>query len=100
MAGADQIGRRVLPIRQAVLATLAGGSATAEQIADRLGEHFMIVRARCSELRAQGLVEDSGDRGNGALGGKVIIWRLTTPQERAVFTARKAAEGEKTGSDA
>ena len=34
----------------------------------------------------------------GALGGKVVVWRLTTPEERALFAARKAVEAEKCGA--
>jgi predicted ArsR family transcriptional regulator len=94
-AGARLINRRSGSIRARSLTILAAGPATAEQIADRIGEHFMIVRARMSEARALGLVEDTGRRGDGALGGKVVVWRLTTPEEKAIHAARKAADAEK-----
>jgi predicted ArsR family transcriptional regulator len=94
-AAAVQVGRRVRFIRQGVLAALARGAATAEQISAGMDEHFMIVRARLSELRAQGLVTDTSERGRGALGGKVIVWRLTTDDERSMFAVRKIAKDEK-----
>ena len=92
--GSRRIGRRVRHLRQKVLGALETGPATAEQIAERVGEHWMIIRARCSELTAQGLIADSGMRGGGALGGKVIVRRLTTPQERAAWLAAKEAEAQ------
>jgi hypothetical protein len=91
------IGRRSRTIRQSVLATLKGGPRTAEDIGLLIGEHFMVVRARCSELRGQGFIQDSGVRGQGALGGKVIVWRVSTVEELAAFCARRAAEDEKRG---
>lgn len=95
--GAKSFAPKAAPIRERTLAEIEGGNATAEQVARRLNLHWMIVRARCSELRAMGLIEDSGERGDGALGGRVIVWRPTTPIERAIFRARKAAEREKGG---
>lgn len=78
------------PIRVRALEVIERGPATAEQVGDRIGEHFMIIRARCSELRALGLIDDSGMRGDGALGGRgVVVWRATTPLERAAFAAAR-----------
>ncbi|MGI9169397.1 MAG: hypothetical protein ACR2FH_04375 [Caulobacteraceae bacterium] len=79
------------PIRARALAVIERHPATAEEVAEVIGAHWMIVRARCSELRAQGLITDSGRRGEGALGGKVVIWRSTTPLERAAFQATREA---------
>lgn len=94
-AAAKAFAPKAKPIRQRVLDALEGGPATAEQIAKRINQHWMVVRARLSEARAMGLADDSGERGDGALGGRVIVWRITTPAERAMFSARKAAEAEK-----
>jgi predicted ArsR family transcriptional regulator len=82
-------------IRVRALEVIQRGPATAEQVAEQLDLYWMIVRARLSELGNQGLIQDSGARGTGALGGKVIIWRLATEEERAVFTASQGAEAEK-----
>lgn len=90
---------RAKPIRQRALEIIERGPSTAEQIAAEIGAHWMICRARCSELRGQGLIDDSGRRGQGALGGKVVVWRATTPLERALHAARKAVEAEHSGAD-
>ncbi len=83
--------RKAKPIRVRVLEVIERGDATPEQVGEAIGVHFMIVRARCSELRAQGLIDDSGRRGAGALGGTVVVWRATTPLERAAFAGRREA---------
>ena len=77
-------------IRAQTLEILKRGPATAQQVAEITGDHWMVVRARCSELRAPGLVDDSGLRGKGALGSKVVVWRPTTALERAAIDAAKA----------
>ena len=80
---------KAAPIRVRALAVIERAPSSAETIADEIGEHFMIVRARCSELRAAGLIDDSGRRGDGALGGRVVVWRATTALERAAFEAAR-----------
>ena len=85
------------PVRLRALAVLERGPATAEQIADEIGTHFTIVRARCSGLRAMGLIADTSVRGRGALGGRSIIWRATTALERALWGVRQAAKASKGG---
>lgn len=51
------------------------------------------VKPRTSQLKAKGLVTDSGERRVSA-GGRCrsIVWRATTAEERAVFAAQRAAE--------
>jgi predicted ArsR family transcriptional regulator len=80
--------------RRQVLGGLDVGPGTAEEIAVRVGLHWYLTRPRLSELKALGLVIETGERGTGALGGSVSRWRLTSSEERAQFAARKAAEGE------
>lgn len=55
------------------------------------------VRPRFSQLRAKGLVVDSGDRRAPPGGCKAVVWRVTSSEERALFNARKAAEGKHGG---
>ena len=88
---AQAFAPKAIPLRVRVLEVLERGPATAEQVANQIDAHWMVIRARCSELRAQGLIDDSGQRGAGALGGKVVIWRATTPLERAAHSARVAS---------
>ena len=96
LAYAPKAGSR----RGQVLAGLDRGPATAEQIAKLIDLHWYLTRPRLSELKALGLVIETGDRGAGALGGRVNVWRLTTAEERGIFNARKAVEAEKTTGDA
>lgn len=81
--------------RAQVLTAMAEGPGTAEEIGERIGLHWYLCRPRLSELRNLGYVMDSGSRGHGALGGKVIRWRLTSPAERADFLEmrREVAHG-------
>lgn len=61
------------------------------------GERLLLnsVRARVCQLRAQGRVIDSGERGVGeSLRAKVVKWRLSTPAEREAYLAKKAAAAE------
>lgn len=84
VAFAPKLGRR----QAEVLADLERhGSSSAEQIGERIGRHWYLVRPRISELKALGLVIDSGGRVTSALGGKTHQVRLTTPEERARFAA-------------
>ncbi len=81
--------------RAQVLKGLEPGAATAEELGERIGLHWYLTRPRLSELKALGLVTETGARGRGALGGEVNVWRLTSPEERAKFTALQAMAGEK-----
>ena len=78
--------------RAQVLAGLEAGPATAEEVGERIGLHWYLTRPRLSELKALGLVTETGGRGRGALGGEVNVWRLTTATERSQFAATAAAE--------
>ena len=90
--GAIETGRngafgfaRKLGARQAeVIGDLAEhGPSTAEQIGERTGRHWYVVRPRISELRSLGLVTDTGGRVETGMGGKTHQVRLTTAKERA-----------------
>jgi len=76
------------------------GDASPEQLHDRLtrqGVRSLLtsVRARVCQLHKQGRVVATGRYGLGESGTcKVVIWRLTTPEELSLFLARKAAEDE------
>lgn len=78
--------------RAQVLAGLTDlGVASAEQVGAHIGLHWYLTRPRLSELLALGLVAKTGRRGQGALGGGVNLWRLTTDLERAAFEAERRA---------
>jgi len=80
---ADQVKGR----RRQVLDALGDQPGTAEEIGERCGLHWYLTRPRLSELKAMGLVIETGARGRGALGGSVSVWRQTTGEERAAFAA-------------
>lgn len=63
-------------LRAKVLAALRStGPATADECADRLGETVLSIRPRFSELRATGLILDTGDRRINDSGRSAIVWR-------------------------
>lgn len=62
---------------------LPNARGTAEQIGERINLHWYLTRPRLSELKALGLVIETGDRARSALGGKTTVWRETTADEQA-----------------
>lgn len=50
---------------------------TADELADEIGEHFINVRPRCSELRRLGKVRDTGLRRANNFGNPQIVWEAT-----------------------
>lgn len=64
------------------------GGATADEIADELGESVLNVRPAVSALVNLGMLIDSGDRRENAGGNKQIAWRVRTAEDlRASFIA-------------
>jgi hypothetical protein len=94
---APKLGKRQAEVRQALHQY---GPATADEIAQRIGRHWYVTRPRLSELLALGEAVKTGERRRSAYGGQQTVYRPPTEEERALFTARKAAEAEKTGGDA
>jgi len=88
-------------LRDRVLTLIEARPATPEALQARLqaeGVHHLIsaIRPRCTELKAMGLVCDSGLRGLGESGRcKSVVWRATTAEERSRFAALKALAAEK-----
>jgi hypothetical protein len=66
--------------RKSLAAIVAAGDQglTMEQVADAIGEHRHSVQPRTSELRAKGLICDSGIRRTLASGRKGIAWIATS----------------------
>lgn len=63
-------------LQRLVLAQLYVRPMTADEIADRLGIDKLSIRPRCSELKAQGKLTDSGIRRENASGKRAIVYRL------------------------
>src|ERR1700728_2217380 len=73
---------------------------TADELAARIGRPTYITRPRLTELLAMGLVVKAEGRGTSEFGAPATLWRRATPEERALFNARKAVLDEKSGVDA
>jgi hypothetical protein len=67
--------RREAGLRGRLLAEVRRAPGSCEELAGRLEAPLLSVRPRCSELRAQGRIADSGRRGRSARGHEVIVWR-------------------------
>ena len=93
--------RPVAPrLRDRVLAYVEQRPGNPEDIHQRLkadGVFHLVssIRPRFTELKAAGLVCDSGERGPGeSRCRKSVIWRATTAEERSRFAALKALNGD------
>jgi predicted ArsR family transcriptional regulator len=80
---------------EALIALGELGTATAVQVADRLGRHWFHVAPRLSELLAEGLVKKIDRAGRSAFGQAATVYAAASPEEVALFLARKAASDEK-----
>jgi len=77
-AAADAVRPKVSWVRGKVLEALTERPGTAVQIARRLRLPYETIQPRTSELKAMGLIEDSGKRGPSRDPAKTaIIWRAT-----------------------
>lgn len=77
LAAARAAGKKAPTLRDRVLATLRAAECpiSTEEIARRLGHAFSGVQPRISELRKNGLIEDSGLRGRTDAGKACVLWR-------------------------
>ena len=83
-------------LRQMVFAEIERAPAIPETILQSLRSRgvktvLTSIRPRASELVRMGLIADSGLRQRGEGGCKAIVWRATTPEERAAFAAKTEA---------
>lgn len=69
---------RAATLRARVMAFFeAGGEATADEVAEQLQSSYRAIQPRISELRAQDLIEPTGERRVGSGGGTAHVWRKT-----------------------
>lgn len=59
----------------ALIALKQKGPMTADECAAHLCRSILAVRPRCTELEADGLIEDSGERRTNGSGKSAIVWR-------------------------
>mgnify|MGYP001615743812 CR=1 FL=1 len=77
LQAAIDIEPRCEALRLSVLKFLSTSEPTgADQIADAIGEHFLSVRPRLSELRDQGKVIAYDKNGRSIFGKRAIRWKL------------------------
>ncbi len=76
-AAAEEVESSATTLRDLTLAEIKRAPKTTIEIAKALGVRFESVQPRTSELRAQGLIVDSGRRGPSRDPGKLaIVWAL------------------------
>lgn len=67
--------RRASPTsRSRVFSEITRNPSTAEEVAERLSSYFITVRARCTDLKQQGAIRDSGARRAAHGGGEATVW--------------------------
>lgn len=69
-------GGRAARLRDGVLAQLAFGPQTADEIAAAMGESPLAIRPRVSELKTDGKIEPTTDRRENASGMSARVWKL------------------------
>lgn len=72
-----KLSARTIRTKVLRLLKIAGEPLSSEDIADHLKLPYRSVQPRLAELRNDGLVEDSGERGLSIYGKKIILWKLT-----------------------
>ncbi len=72
---ASEIRNRATTLREAAMSIFqCGWGLTADQLAKVMEEHPLAIRPRVSELRAMGLVRDTGVRRRNASGKMAAVW--------------------------
>lgn len=72
---ARAVSGRAQVLRERCLDVLKREALTADEVADRLGEDWWSIRPRISELAADGLVAETGERRKNASGHSAMVWR-------------------------
>jgi len=79
IAAAENIKPSVGALRQAVLDALETyGPQTTEDLEQTTGIDYATVQPRTSELKALGLIEDSGSRRKNHKGRNIVVWQIVT----------------------
>jgi len=80
---AEHIAPRVQTLRDRALAVLMEHPASADAVAEALGEESYNVRPRVTELYKLGLVEDSGKRQKNRHNRNCIVYRAVREVEQS-----------------
>jgi predicted ArsR family transcriptional regulator len=75
VAAAEAMKPKAALLRDRVLAEIRKRPSTPDEVAGRLRLSVLSVRPRTTELSAQNLIVDTGERRENASGRKAIVWR-------------------------
>lgn len=80
VAGTSREAAKTVDVRKLRVAVKSilyiAGPMSADQCAALLSEDKLSIRPRFSELKALGVIEDSGSRAKNASGKSAVVWRL------------------------
>ena len=78
LASLKDMEKKAPTIREKVLVVLSKSPypLTPDEIAAKIGTHYANVRPRMTELKIDGLIEDSGDTGLSVHGKSQILWKI------------------------
>ena len=84
-AAADQARQLALAHKAMVIAALKHGRPyTSEEIAAQIKLDPLQVMKRISDLRGEGLIDDTGHRRENASGRKAAVWKLVLNRQSAI----------------
>lgn len=72
---AESMQEDAATLRGRALDLLKGEALTADEVAARLSRSILSIRPRISELRAKGLVKNTGQRRLNASGKQAAVWK-------------------------
>lgn len=78
---AAKVATKAKTLREQCLELLADRPMAADEAAMALNVSILSIRPRFSELRAMGLIEDSGQRWLGHNGVRLAVWQLAKPKK-------------------
>ena len=80
-------------LRAITLQSIKKAPKTADEIADDVGIDRLAIRPRCTELKASGLIRDSGVRRPNVSGKMAIVWEVVKRPDRngMLFNTQKDA---------
>jgi len=76
MEAAQSMSERAPTLRDRVLAVLTRKPATADELADALGETPFSIRPRCTELVRMGRITETNERRRNESGRMATVWRV------------------------
>lgn len=79
-------------LREAVFDQFRLGSATADEIAERLETSILSVRPRVAELHKQGKLRDTGLRRKNQSGHNAVVWERNDERVQQAFKKGNQAE--------